>query len=305
MVTAAPAAFMPRVRWSWLSSPKADVLWNLAPFWVGYLIAAFLWGARDQGGIAENAALNFSVGGRAIHLGLFAFILYGPLVDAPHLWATIARTYTDPEEWAARRRLFLGSLVWFLIGPAVILLPYAITAIAHLPVGAASIGWVAWGHFFTFYALFHVNKQHWGFVALYKRKNGDLANPLENKVDELFFYVSIWIPYVGWMTSPWFRDPDGSPLSWAQTAIGGTTIGGVLNPFCHVAFFVVCAAYSGFQILQWRRGLPRNGPKLVYLATIIPLQYVAFMIHPFVAAFWIITRLQGMTTPMPSPTTSI
>lgn len=70
---------------------------------------------------------------------------YGPLADAPHLWATIARAYTDKDEWAARRKPFLGSLVWFVSGPAVILIPYALRAALHLGPGSGSWGWVPTG----------------------------------------------------------------------------------------------------------------------------------------------------------------
>lgn len=103
-------------------------------------------------------------------------VLYGPLIDAPHLWATIARTYTDAGEWTERRRLLLGSLVWFLIGPGAILLPYALRAVSAYPAGDENLGWTLWSQFCTFYALYHINQQHRGFVALYRRKNGEAAS---------------------------------------------------------------------------------------------------------------------------------
>ncbi len=291
--TASTGALAPSVRWLWLSNAKADVLWNLAPFWLGYAMIAVLWAVRGYGDPAHNTVLNFTFGGRAFHIGMWAFVLYGPLVDAPHLGATIARTYVDREEWATRRSLFLGSLVWFLVGPAMILLPYAIAEITPLSEGAKSLGWIVWGHFLTGYALFHINKQHWGFVALYKRKNDDLANALENRIDQWFFYTSIWLPVAAMMTAPWFIAPDGAPIAWTHATIGSTTVGGILNPLFRIAFWVACAAYAVFQAHRFRQGARRNGPKLLYLATIIPLQYVGFAMDQFVAAFWVITTGLG------------
>ncbi|MEJ7712262.1 MAG: hypothetical protein WKF84_20980 [Pyrinomonadaceae bacterium] len=44
------------------------------------------------------------------------------LIDAPHVFATFSRTYFDREERRARKWLLLGSLVFFLIGPVMVLL---------------------------------------------------------------------------------------------------------------------------------------------------------------------------------------
>jgi hypothetical protein len=60
-----------------------------------------------------------------------------------------------------------------------------------------------------------------------------------------------------------------------------------------VVFFAACIAYAIFQLVEWRKGVTRNGPKLVYLATILPLNYLAFSISPLVAAFWVLTTGLG------------
>ena len=281
MDNVASDALMPRVRWSWLWNRRSDITWNLLPFWLSFGIVAILFAARNLGGPSENPVWNFPVSGHQVHLAAWLFYLYGPLVDAPHLWATIARTYTDKDEWAARRKLFLGSLVWFGIGPAVILIPYAMRAAFHLAPGTEIWGWVVWSNFFTFYALFHINKQHWGFISLYKRKNADSADVGENRVDSFFFYTAIWLPYAAMLSAPWYADFDGKPFF-------PPGIAAALHGLCHVAFLAICVAYVAFQIDRWRKGNVRNGPKLVYMATIIPLNYLAFAIHPLLAAFWVV-----------------
>jgi hypothetical protein len=289
MNAATHALATPRVRWTWLWGFKSDLYWTLLPFWVCAGLAAILVGARNLGSTETNPVWNFTVNGRAIHLAAIVMFFYAPLVDAPHLWATIARTYADRGEWASRKRLFLWSFLWLVIGPALILAPYLLRLIVPgLPAGAETITWVAWSNFFTFYALFHINKQHWGFISLYKRKNDDIADPLENRADSFFFFSAIWLPFAAYVTAPWYLDFDHKPVVGTAIPMFGTTSGAILHASCHVAFVCVCVAYVSFQLVRWRAGLPRNGPKLLYLATVIPLYYVAFAIHPLVAGFWVL-----------------
>jgi hypothetical protein len=272
----------PRVRWSYLWSRRSDITFNFVPFWIGLVLVGLLYAARNIGAM-ENPVNDFTVAGVHIHLATWVMYFYGPLVDAPHLWATIARTYTDRDEWAQRRTLFIASLTALLLGPIVILFPYVLRAVSLLPAGRENVGWLLWSNFFTFYALFHINKQHWGFVALYRRKNKD-TDSREMRIDQLFFYTAIWAPFAAMVTAPWYTDYDGKPLAFTHGALGSN-----LYSACHVVFFVATIAYVAYQVDQYRKGVSRNGPKLAYLATIIPLNYLAFSIHPFVAAFWIVT----------------
>ena len=292
--SAAPAstALASRVKWAWLWTRKTDVLWNLLPFWLGFV---FLWLLHSTGVTGANARQmwTFSLAGRQISVMAVILYLYGPLVDAPHLWATIARTYTDREEWASRRRLFLISLLAFAIGPAIVLLPYVIGAVVPLPAGGRELGWAVWSTAFSFYALFHINRQHWGFVSLYNRKAGDSGNKAETRVDTWFFQIAIWLPYAAMLAAPWYLDFDGKPYRLMQLALGPTTVGALIHWLCKASFVVVCAAYAGFQIRQWRRGLPRNGSKLLYEATVLGLYYLTFAVDPRIAVFWVILTGTG------------
>src|SRR5437762_732389 len=129
-----------RVRWSWLWGQRNDLVWTLLPFWLGFVFMALVYGTTGP----AKAMWSFSLSGHRFSVMAALLFVYGPLVDAPHLWATIARTYTDREEWAARRRLFLGSLAALLVGPAIVLLPYAIRALVPLPAGVEKSGWTIW-----------------------------------------------------------------------------------------------------------------------------------------------------------------
>jgi hypothetical protein len=273
------------MRWSWLWSVREDVTWNLLPFWLGLALGLFLltwW----QVAAWAHWHVKFPEAATQARLTGMVMYLYGPLIDAPHLWATIARTYTDAAEWNERRRFFLGSLVWFFIGPIAILLPYALRAVGLYPAGYENLGWTLWSQFFTFYALYHINKQHWGFVSLYRRKNGEATS--EYQIDRAFFTTAIWLPYAAWLTADWYLDFDGAPLALTRIAVGTTTLGHVAHVACHALFIAVCLAYAAFQVREWSRGVARNGPKLMYLATVIPIYYLAFTLNPLLAAFWVL-----------------
>ncbi len=288
--TSPAAAPAPRVRWNWLWSAREDFTWNLLPFWASLALGIFLlaWWQIAQWAHWDVRLPEAATQARITGLVMY---LYGPFIDAPHLWATISRTYTDAAEWNERRRLFIGSLVWFVIGPAVILLPYALSAMSPYPAGHENAGWILWSQFFTFYAIFHINKQHWGFISLYRRKNGEGTG--EMQIDRRFYQTAIWLPYAAWLTAPWYLDFDGAPFALMQLSVGSTTLGNILHASCHALFAGVCVAYAGFQVRQWRLGIARNGPKLVYLATVIPLYYLAFTLNPLLAAFWVLLTGPG------------
>src|SRR3989440_3312390 len=109
------------------------------------------------------------------------------LIDAPHVFGTFSRTYFDASEWKTRKRLMLGSLLFFLVGPTMVLL----------------------GAGFTFFfiaalwAYYHLVKQHYGFMVLYKKKNHDLA-PADNALDRLFILFALAYPFVAFIP----RDPE-------------------------------------------------------------------------------------------------
>lgn len=266
-----------RVRWSWLWNSKQDLAFNLLPFWLGYVLLAALFLTR-QGGEGTDPHWTASFGGRTFDIMVIAAMLYGPLIDGPHLWATIARTYTDTKEWAARRMLFLTSLLAFAVGPVVILIPYLINMIVPLPPQMLDWGWIAWTLGFSLYVIHHINQQHWGFVSLYKRKHGE-TDPRERRIDHVYFLTALWTPYVAMITAPW-SDPQqaGTGISLASTFVFNT---------CHVVFLAATFAYVAHQIQLWRRGEVLNGSKLLYIATVAPLYYLTFALDPRLAAFWV------------------
>src|SRR5712692_5811944 len=106
------------------------------------------------------------------------------IIDAPHVFGTLSRTYFDRSEWKTRKRLLLGSLLFFIVGPALVLLGFGFT------------------FFFiaALWAYYHLVKQHYGFMVLYKKKNNDLA-PVDNALDRLLLMFAFNYPFVAFIAN--------------------------------------------------------------------------------------------------------
>src|SRR4030095_4326588 len=113
--------------------------------------------------------------------------LWAILIDAPHVFGTFSRTYFDRTERRNRGRLLWGSLLFFAVGPLMVSL------------GAGLI------FFFVaaLWAYYHLVKQHYGFMVLYKKKNNDLA-PVDNALDRLLLLFAFNYPFVAFIA----QDPE-------------------------------------------------------------------------------------------------
>lgn len=162
--------------------PAGDALLAAAPAgWIvspGYDLAWFF------GGVALSllaAGLHFGLGVSAAAI-FWAWLL---LVDGPHIAATLTRTYPDRVEMRGRRRLLLGSLLVFALGPA------CLAAGALTGSQAPFLAFLGLG---TFYGYYHVVRQHWGFLALYRARGGVRARDLW--LDRWALYLGCWAPYL-------------------------------------------------------------------------------------------------------------
>ena len=172
------------------------------------------------------------------------------LIDAPHVFGTFSRTYFDKSEWKTRKRLLLGSLLFFILGPALVLL----------------------GAGFTFFfvaalwAYYHLVKQHYGFMVLYKKKNGDLA-PIDNALDRLLLMFAFNYPFVAFIAN----DPA------AMARVPPALRGGV-KAVALVLLIGTIVLGIGWLIRQVQRLFmrePLNVPKYLLLAAAIPMHWVA------------------------------
>ena len=186
--------------------------------------------------------------------------------DGTHIFATASRTYFDREARARHRGLLFGSLiVFFALGPAMVL-----------------AGWQGWLYLLVgTWAYYHVIRQHYGFMVLYKVKNHELRS-LDNFLDRWFLGVMTIVP-------PFRRffvhHPEelGVPfrLPWLETPLW-------------ILAAATAAVYLGRQWLRRRAGEAPNVPKFLLLGAVIPLHWLTFAFMSWQAAVPTVTIVHNL-----------
>ena len=275
------------IRWNWIVSRRSDLAWFIGSALAGWVYAALVLilgsGLIDP---RHDTLYHLSFGGISLPLTLelLIFTSWVYFMDLPHLWATLSRTYLDPEEWAQRGRELSFSLVWFVAGPLAVFGPYLLGAMVPLTPGIMALGSTLFFVFFRAWGYYHIVRQHWGFLSLYKRRNGDSSDTLENHVDFWFFNLSLYLPVAILLTSP---IPEGTRLLHIDFNLGVLSRFGILQVLFPVAvglYAITVVGYACFQFVRWHYRIPRNGPKLFFLLSIVPLHFAAFL-HPLLALF--------------------
>jgi hypothetical protein len=214
----------------WIISAREDLVW-----FIGSVVSSYLLLALYVTGVLPLIPM---VAGWAI------------LIDAPHVFGTFSRTYFDKSEWKTRKRLMLGSLVFFIIGPAMVLLGLGFT------------------FFFVaaLWAYYHLVKQHYGFMVLYKKKNNDLA-PIDNALDRWLLMFAFNYPFVQFIAS------DPTAMARVPAVLrGGVNAVAMLMLIGTIALGVVWLARQGQRAVLRE---PLNVPKYLLLAAAIPMHWVA------------------------------
>ncbi|HSS21847.1 MAG TPA: hypothetical protein VLL54_17370 [Pyrinomonadaceae bacterium] len=216
----------------WIISARDDLVWLIGSVLSSYLL------------------LVLYISG-VLPLALMA-ALWAILIDAPHVFGTFSRTYFDRSERQNRARLLWGSLLFFAVGPLMVL---------------AGLAFV---FFFVaaMWAYYHLVKQHYGFMVLYKKKNNDLA-PVDNAVDRLLLLFAFNYPFVAFIA----RDPEAMKRVPAvlQSSVNG------LAMILLAGTIVLALGWLGRQIQRAIKGEPLNVPKYLLLAAAIPMHWIVLL----------------------------
>src|SRR5256885_3846140 len=216
----------------WIISAREDLIW-----FIGSVAASYALLILYSAGILPLIPM---VAGWAI------------LIDAPHVFGTFSRTYFDKLEWGTRRRLMLGSLLFFVVGPAMVLL----------------------GAGFTFFfiaalwAYYHLVKQHYGFMVLYKKKNNDLA-PIDNALDRWLLMFAFNYPFVAFIAN------DANAMARVPAILRGG-----VRAVAMILLIGTIVLAIGWLIRQLQRLIsrePLNVPKYLLLAAAIPMHWIALL----------------------------
>jgi hypothetical protein len=279
-----------RLRFTWILDRRRDLALYIGSALAGWAYVALIAYAIDR--LEDPFAgplATLRLGGIEIPLTLELLVVasWAFLLDAPHVWGTLGRTLADPDEWRDRRRVLATSFLWFGLGPAAILAPYVVGALAApgghpLPAGSLAAGAFAFFVFFRLWAYYHVVRQHWGFVSLYRRKAGEEGS---YRLDRAFFNLALYLPLLAFMTSSYYGEVPGMPdLGLHRPIAGGVSLATILHPLAWALYAGGVAIYVAWQVRLVRCGSPLNGSKLLYLALLLPLHVVVFS-HPVLAAF--------------------
>ena len=186
--------------------------------------------------------------------------------DGTHIFATASRTYFDRDARSRDRVLLFGSAaLFFSLGPLMVLA--GLKGWLYLLVGT--------------WAYYHVIRQHYGFMVLYKVKNRDLR-PLDNTLDRVFLGVTTILP-------PFHRffihrpRELGLPFSfpWLETPMW-------------ILLAATCAVWAARQGQRWRAGDRVNVPKLLLLAAVVPLHWLTFAYLSWEAAVPTVTIVHNL-----------
>lgn len=245
-------------RWKmgWIVGPATDLPWFIFGALAGY-------------------AMFFLHAGLALNM-FTVWLVWYVFLDVPHFFGTYARTYLDKEELRTRKRLLFGSLAFPLIGPAILLVCYFLYRsgtdwVRHdLPFDLLVM-------FVSLWAYWHVVRQHYGIMALYKRKNVDTAGA-DRWIDQSLLYVGLLAPFAALVVRhPSARLeiflPAGAPVpgSWDYWLVQGTIL----------AVIGVCVTFAARQVYLWGTGQAINVPKILFLLGVVPL-HIFVCYHPAV-----------------------
>lgn len=186
--------------------------------------------------------------------------------DGTHIFATASRTFFDREARTRHPKLLFGSLLFFFsLGPVMVL--------------AGGKGYLAL--LVAVWAYYHVIRQHYGFLVLYKVKNRDLQ-PVDNLLDRVFLGIMMIFP-------PFHRflihHPQelGLPFSLARYETAAWIVVGATG-----------LVYAARQAMRLAAKEPVNRPKLLLLASVIPLHWLTFTFMSWQAATPTVTIVHNL-----------
>lgn len=214
----------PRVETAkWIIGKRDDLIWFVGAPLAGYAALAIMTGARSW----------------AYPL----FVVWWSFINMPHIFGTASRTYFVKTE-----RQKLSRLLWLIV-PLTLIPIAAVKAGLIVPLFIFSVFWGNW----------HVAKQHFGFVMLYKRKNGERS---DLTIDKVFVLLSQILPFVMFI------------LWYLSIPVFGREILGIAL----LAQLILLGVYVHRQIVKYRAQEEMNWPKLMLLALITPLHWLAFFV---------------------------
>jgi hypothetical protein len=259
-----PAASQP-----WIISRREDLLWFQGSVVAGLALLAFFLAAPrlDAATLAPG------------HPVVLAVFLWGVLFDGTHVWGTYARSYLAPDETS--RASLPGRRSWLLlaVGPVIAFADATLSAPGSL-FGIFLLAAYLW-------AYWHLVRQHYGFVMLYRKRAGEYA-ARGASLDSLVLWIGCLYPFLRFsLGAAYLRTglPQLLPASWL----------GPLRLALDLGFAATMIGIVGL-IASERVEPLRLGPKHLLLAIVVSFHVAVFgfldHLLPILATLTIFHNLQ-------------
>lgn len=251
-----PASELTLNRPLWIISRHQDLLWFHGSVVAGLILL----------GIFLNLAPLNSTNYTATHPAVILLLLWGIFFDGTHVWGTYARTYFAAHD--THSRLGLPShLAWgfLLIGPGLAIVDYLWFTPEPSLVGQAG---VLFRHFLVFaylWAFWHLIRQHYGILVLYRRKAGETTGQL----DTVFLWLGSLYPYLRFSLSEAYLQshlPHPLPVAWFETT----------RFLLDITFFLSMMGLASYALYQYHHQPFHFKPKHGFLAIVVSFHWLVF-----------------------------
>ncbi len=193
---------------------------------------------------------------------LWIFVLHGP-----HFFATLTRTALSPVDRERWGPTYKRALLWFVVGPAML----GAALLLSLPDLGKLFFFLA-----AMWAFHHVVKQHFGFVALYRARNG-VFDRVDMRLTRYYLILSLWIPVLLLMSGSahWlFQVPGFQALLDHFGAERAETFVYRTRTVLPWIFWTLQALYVGSRLLRLARGKAIAWPELLVVGASVSLNWV-------------------------------
>lgn len=256
-VSASPSTARSSSAQPWIISRNDDLVWFQGSVLAGMaLLLFFAW----QPPLRND---SYTIWNPVV----MALLLWGVLFDGTHVWGTYARSYRAPD--VTSRAALPGRWSWSIIavGPAIALIDYAFLE-PHSSL-LSSAGWLfrSFMLFAYVWAYWHLVRQHYGFLVLYRRKAGE-SDRRGGRLDAMLLWTGTLYPYLRFSLSEAFE----------QTGLPQLVTPQLLAPLrltLDIAFVLVMIGIVALM-LSGRIEQFRPGPKHLLLLVVIGFTFAVF-----------------------------
>jgi len=196
---------------------------------------------------------------------LITYFVYTAIFDHPHIFQTFSRTHLDRTEFRRHRATHTYGLAAFIalgFGLAAMGLDRQLIVVAAI------------------YGSWHIVRQHWGFLRIYKALNDDFS-PIDDWLDGVLFYAGmaalILYDYTG---------PGETTVIYGKLTARFPVVPDWISQLTWWLFIGSAVAFVGRQLWLIKQGRPINGPKLLLLTAALGTHSLVFFFTatPFLVA---------------------